>query len=391
MGKQKNKENGITLIALVVTIIVLIILAGVSIGMIVGENGIITQAQKASIDTKQAQEKESIQLAMIQSTMEGGIENEEYLIGIPLYDRTIENGTKWHILTNKSDKTTYGTGWNYVKANTEIPGYGVAKQSWLMNKQTGEVIAINEEDYVETYYGMNLAVTEGLLLNVDPVNMQDENSWGKGVTLYGVAPDDGYGYNGDAISLDGVDDYIEVYASTPIDKGFTFEFYARTDDDIINMLSKTVVGDTSNNYAKRFRIRFTDATKYFNASFSGEHAESDWEGRNVKHWIIKPLESDFTAENGEYFTMTVDLETNTISLYLKGQFVDSTTCSHEWLVSGQLTDDTVPFTIGLLISGTEYTLEYSKMDLYACRLYNRVLTDEEITNNYETTVAYREQ
>ena len=47
MQKQKNKETGITLIALVVTIIVLIILAGVSINMLVGENGIITKAQEA--------------------------------------------------------------------------------------------------------------------------------------------------------------------------------------------------------------------------------------------------------------------------------------------------------------------------------------------------------
>ena len=54
--KRKNeRENinakGITLIALVVTIIVLIILAGVSIAMVVGDNGIITQAQRASKET----------------------------------------------------------------------------------------------------------------------------------------------------------------------------------------------------------------------------------------------------------------------------------------------------------------------------------------------------
>ncbi len=51
MKKQKNKQEGITLIALVVTIIVLIILAGVSISMIVGENGIITQAKTAKEET----------------------------------------------------------------------------------------------------------------------------------------------------------------------------------------------------------------------------------------------------------------------------------------------------------------------------------------------------
>ena len=63
MRKQKNRENGITLIALVVTIIVLIILAGVSISMLVGDNGIITQAQKAKLDTEIANEKEAVSIA----------------------------------------------------------------------------------------------------------------------------------------------------------------------------------------------------------------------------------------------------------------------------------------------------------------------------------------
>mgnify|MGYP005803152487 FL=1 len=53
-----KKQNGITLIALVVTIIVLIILAGVSINMLVGENGIINMAQRAKEDTQQAANEE---------------------------------------------------------------------------------------------------------------------------------------------------------------------------------------------------------------------------------------------------------------------------------------------------------------------------------------------
>ena len=53
-----KKQTGITLIALVVTIIVLIILAGVSINMLVGENGIINMAQRAKEETDQAEEDE---------------------------------------------------------------------------------------------------------------------------------------------------------------------------------------------------------------------------------------------------------------------------------------------------------------------------------------------
>ena len=48
--KMRN-PRGITLVTLVVTIIVLIILAGVSINMVVGDNGIITQAQRAAKET----------------------------------------------------------------------------------------------------------------------------------------------------------------------------------------------------------------------------------------------------------------------------------------------------------------------------------------------------
>ena len=47
-----RKEQGITLIALVVTIVVLIILAGVSISMLTGENGIIKRAQDARENTR---------------------------------------------------------------------------------------------------------------------------------------------------------------------------------------------------------------------------------------------------------------------------------------------------------------------------------------------------
>ena len=75
MLKQKNKERGITLIALVVTIIVLIILAGVSIGMLVGENGIITGAQRAKQETDQAQKDELSGLSSLETAIEEALGN----------------------------------------------------------------------------------------------------------------------------------------------------------------------------------------------------------------------------------------------------------------------------------------------------------------------------
>ena len=48
-------NNGITLIALVVTIVVLLILAGISISMVLGNNGLITKAKDAKTKTEQDQ------------------------------------------------------------------------------------------------------------------------------------------------------------------------------------------------------------------------------------------------------------------------------------------------------------------------------------------------
>ena len=65
--KQKtilNKNTGITLIALVITIIVLLILAGVSIAMLTGENGVLTKASQASLENDLASVKEGINLAV---------------------------------------------------------------------------------------------------------------------------------------------------------------------------------------------------------------------------------------------------------------------------------------------------------------------------------------
>ena len=60
--KKEIKQKGITLIALVITIIVLLLLAGVSISMLTGENGIITQAQNAKEMTRAGEVEEIVNL-----------------------------------------------------------------------------------------------------------------------------------------------------------------------------------------------------------------------------------------------------------------------------------------------------------------------------------------
>ncbi|MBR3152555.1 MAG: hypothetical protein IKF52_02990, partial [Clostridia bacterium] len=60
-----KKQKGITLIALVITIIVLLILAGVTIAMVVGDNGILTRSREAKDTTniKKIQEEVDLEAA----------------------------------------------------------------------------------------------------------------------------------------------------------------------------------------------------------------------------------------------------------------------------------------------------------------------------------------
>ena len=61
---MKKDVKGITLIALVITIIVLLILASVSIAMLTGKNGLLQKATKAKEENKLAQAKEQINLML---------------------------------------------------------------------------------------------------------------------------------------------------------------------------------------------------------------------------------------------------------------------------------------------------------------------------------------
>ena len=74
---MKN-QKGVTLVALVVTIIVLIILAGISINLILGDNGIITIAKKAKENTELAKIQEETELNELYTQLEnnGGTSGE---------------------------------------------------------------------------------------------------------------------------------------------------------------------------------------------------------------------------------------------------------------------------------------------------------------------------
>ena len=71
LNKILKGNKGITLIALVVTIIVLLILAGISINALAGRNGLLNRAVESKEKTGIAQTEESIKIAIMDAATEG--------------------------------------------------------------------------------------------------------------------------------------------------------------------------------------------------------------------------------------------------------------------------------------------------------------------------------
>ena len=71
MLKQTKKQKGITLIALVITIIVLLILAAVTINALSGDNGILRRAREAKEKTGASQEEESVKVSVTEALTQG--------------------------------------------------------------------------------------------------------------------------------------------------------------------------------------------------------------------------------------------------------------------------------------------------------------------------------
>lgn len=90
--QKKTKENiGITLIALVITIIVLLILAGVTISALSGDNGILTNASRAKYATELSQYKEELERYKGEKLLEDTSFEEESLISS---ENTLDYNTK---------------------------------------------------------------------------------------------------------------------------------------------------------------------------------------------------------------------------------------------------------------------------------------------------------
>ena len=137
-GKMYEK-SGITLITLVVTIIILLILAGVTIATLTGDNGILTRASDASIESEIASVKEQAQLD-ITNWIAGELENGR--------DATVNTPEKVKEIldsSNQNNGNKYYNGYTGVKTPS---GYEVLFEELYTGEPITEVSEINYGDRV---------------------------------------------------------------------------------------------------------------------------------------------------------------------------------------------------------------------------------------------------
>ena len=150
--KLRDNSKAITLIALIITIVVLLIIAGVSIAMLTGDNGIITQANKAKEENEKAKKIEMIELYISEINIEMA-KNSTF----------IEEGvTEIKDIPIKIEGIQPNIGWIYVENNV------VTKYEFYYNDFY--ILNVNGESKIENF------------LFSDLVNVKDFGAIGDGIT-----------------------------------------------------------------------------------------------------------------------------------------------------------------------------------------------------------------
>ena len=125
MKKNYSKQNGITLIALVVTIVVLLILAGVSVNALFGNSGIIEKAKEA------------------QNRMDKATENDQ---------RDIDELTNW--INNQVNGTTSGEFDNAPTISFTVDGTTYQAKEGMTWKQAFEAGYFDNKEQTDKWYEM---------------------------------------------------------------------------------------------------------------------------------------------------------------------------------------------------------------------------------------------
>lgn len=197
---QKLKSNkAITLIALVVTIVVLLILAGISLNLVLGNNGLIKKSKDAKEETTVADEKEKVEMAYVSAALKklgDTVTAEELQTEL---DSSV--GTGKTVVTSNGDGTLNvlfnATGNNYNVDNGAVEKIEIDNTKMAMF-DTGENVvkkmyALAPDGYMQSFFWVNNLSIDGIKQykkTPDLTKMTEANivSWTEGYNAYEQNP-----------------------------------------------------------------------------------------------------------------------------------------------------------------------------------------------------------
>ena len=178
--RVKKSNKGITLIALVITIIVLLILAGVTIATLIGDNGILTKANEAKEKNEIAEVKERAQLDIVSWVTDKMENGEDATVDTPTLVKSIldeanpdESNRYYKDVTDEGVVTPndyvvpieelYTNGTGYIQAGTEVEE---RPSDWESTQVTA--IADGEGDVIplpDNFYYVGGTKSEGIVIS----------------------------------------------------------------------------------------------------------------------------------------------------------------------------------------------------------------------------------
>ena len=294
--KQNLKErvkgkNGITLIALVITIIVLLILAGVTIATLTGDNGILTKAQNAKEKNAQKTVEEQINLAVQASRINEGLVIDKDILEQELTNNGIE--------ITKSE-------------NDELP--------WTVKKD-GYVYTISENGEVKE--------KEGIAITTGDIEILKGSTEGKKVSAQILSGETGtikWEHTGNITLSEAGENEVTVKVNSNANAGdiatITAKIEGKTYQDSINVKIVTQVTSVT---AEKIEVSIGDKKKIEKITATPENAE----GIEVTSYVSQDTTKVTVDEKTGEVTGVQEGET-TVTISAKGKLsgaVVTGTCS----------------------------------------------------------------
>ena len=260
--ETRKKNKGITLIALVITIVVLLILAGVTIATLTGDNGILTRAQEAKEKTEEAAKREEAELADLNSYIDNN--------GAPIYDT--ETGANNPVLSSGMIPVKYDTekeNW-VICSSTDKDWY-----SYSTDKKQWANVMLSDGKYYAS--GADVDTTNKTLATAGTeVAEEDLGSMFVWIPRYAYKITSGYHSNTNG--------------------GMDVKFLiGRTDKTIDNSTVVEYNAETTNNYTQ-----FPDGYVVHPAFENGEstgYQNGEWKSEILGIWVAKFQAGIKTTEN----------------------------------------------------------------------------------------------